>query len=448
MKFNGISLARQPLVLAAVVAGGLIAPPGLGAPLAEFTQSLTSPDASFGWSVAIDGSTIVVGTLAGLAHVYNLEAGQWTWQQQIGPFPFVDGDVGRAVDISGDKLIIGGGTQPFVFPEQVPQAVSVYQQQRGTWQWFWGLTSGEDGDAYILGKDVAIDGDIWAWTVSLAYFPPGTGHVFAAVPTGRRDAFATVDVEPFGCPGFKRLAVSDNMVAVACPEDLFKISEVASVSVYALDGTDVTTMPTPELNHPSEFGTGLSGGLALNGNTLMVGAYSTDESLISYADYIVFVLELHDGQWVQTQVITLHKSGVGLGIGGLIAIHGDVAAITGTGGLHFYMRNPAGQWVHVEELEPPVGLQPGDWFSGLDIDDDGAGGYTVVISAPNSVVVPVSIATFHPPTPDLTGDGTVDGIDLALLLGMWGPCLDCEADLNIDDVVNGLDLAILLAAWG
>lgn len=46
---------------------------------------------------------------------------------------------------------------------------------------------------------------------------------------------------------------------------------------------------------------------------------------------------------------------------------------------------------------------------------------------------------------DLSGDGTVDGIDLGILLGAWGAA---SADLSGDGVVNGIDLGILLGSWG
>jgi len=48
---------------------------------------------------------------------------------------------------------------------------------------------------------------------------------------------------------------------------------------------------------------------------------------------------------------------------------------------------------------------------------------------------------------DLTGDSTVDGADLGILLGAWGSA-DASADLNADGVVDGADLGILLGAWG
>ena len=50
---------------------------------------------------------------------------------------------------------------------------------------------------------------------------------------------------------------------------------------------------------------------------------------------------------------------------------------------------------------------------------------------------------------DLTGDGAIDGTDLALLLGDWGACgFGCRADLNDDGVIDGADLATLIGNWG
>ncbi|MCA9286082.1 MAG: hypothetical protein KDA22_12735 [Phycisphaerales bacterium] len=49
---------------------------------------------------------------------------------------------------------------------------------------------------------------------------------------------------------------------------------------------------------------------------------------------------------------------------------------------------------------------------------------------------------------DLNGDGQVDGADLGILLGAWGPCALCPADLNTSGSVDGADLGVLLGAWG
>ena len=52
---------------------------------------------------------------------------------------------------------------------------------------------------------------------------------------------------------------------------------------------------------------------------------------------------------------------------------------------------------------------------------------------------------------DLTGDGVIDGADLSVLLGYWGPCGlgPCEAaDLTGDGQIDGADLSVLLGGWG
>lgn len=49
---------------------------------------------------------------------------------------------------------------------------------------------------------------------------------------------------------------------------------------------------------------------------------------------------------------------------------------------------------------------------------------------------------------DLNCDGVVNGADITILLGTWGPCTGCAADLNNDGVVNGADITVLLGNWG
>jgi len=48
---------------------------------------------------------------------------------------------------------------------------------------------------------------------------------------------------------------------------------------------------------------------------------------------------------------------------------------------------------------------------------------------------------------DLNGDGLVDGEDLGILLGQWGPCLPksaCEGDITGDGLVDGADIGLWL----
>ena len=48
---------------------------------------------------------------------------------------------------------------------------------------------------------------------------------------------------------------------------------------------------------------------------------------------------------------------------------------------------------------------------------------------------------------DISGSGTVDGEDLAMLLAVWNTN-DAAADVNDNGVVEGADLTLVLASWG
>ncbi|MBC24167.1 MAG: hypothetical protein CMJ32_09670 [Phycisphaerae bacterium] len=65
--------------------------------------------------------------------------------------------------------------------------------------------------------------------------------------------------------------------------------------------------------------------------------------------------------------------------------------------------------------------------------------------------ISITTADAQPCNGDLTGDGSVGGDDLAILLAAWGPCppkQPCPADLNGDKVIDGADIAVLLSEWG
>ena len=51
------------------------------------------------------------------------------------------------------------------------------------------------------------------------------------------------------------------------------------------------------------------------------------------------------------------------------------------------------------------------------------------------------------PLGDLNNDSQVNGADLGIMLGAWGPCNACAADLDRDGVVGGADLGRLLGGW-
>ena len=75
------------------------------------------PKAAFGWSVAIDGDTAVIGAqyhkpdalygARGAAYVFTRTGDTWTQQQLLALNDFTLKNVGRRVAVSGDTLLIG-----------------------------------------------------------------------------------------------------------------------------------------------------------------------------------------------------------------------------------------------------------------------------------------------------------------------------------------------------
>ncbi len=62
--------------------------------------------------------------------------------------------------------------------------------------------------------------------------------------------------------------------------------------------------------------------------------------------------------------------------------------------------------------------------------------------------VAASIKASPPQNPaDLDGDGSVDGVDLTIVLAAWGPCNNCPADIDGNGMVDGVDLTEVLAGW-
>jgi hypothetical protein len=85
-----------------------------------------------------------------------------------------------------------------------------------------------------------------------------------------------------------------------------------------------------------------------------------------------------------------------------------------------------------------------------------AAGVTAFYNRPSRFMVELFgvVGPNVPPPPacpaDLNLDNVVNGADLGLMLGAWGPCPSspCAADLNLDGVVNGADLGLMLGSWG
>jgi hypothetical protein len=58
------------------------------------------------------------------------------------------------------------------------------------------------------------------------------------------------------------------------------------------------------------------------------------------------------------------------------------------------------------------------------------------------------LTDISPSAPGMAGDGNTNIGDLLAVIAGWGPCDQCNADVNNDDVVNIADLLAVIAGWG
>ena len=102
--------------------------------VAELEGSDTLADESFGWSVAISGTTIVVGAVgyhayAGKAYVFSKRGSRWIQTAELAPSPSRAKDgFGTSVAVSGSTAIIG----PRALARPVPPSCSTSRLWDGT----------------------------------------------------------------------------------------------------------------------------------------------------------------------------------------------------------------------------------------------------------------------------------------------------------------------------
>ena len=102
-------------------------------------------------------------------------------------------------------------------------------------------------------------------------------------------------------------------------------------------------------------------------------------------------------------------------------------------------------------LEDLLGLSP-FLVRSADVNDDGDDDIVALTKsssfAGDSIPsIATSAITEEQCVGDFDGSGTVDGADLAQLLGAWGTT-ETKFDLTGDGTVGGADLAVILGAWG
>ena len=295
-------------------------------------RKLLSPVAqtyqSFGYSVAIDGDTLVVGAtstfntngLRGRAFVYERDDGdptQWNLSRQI--LPTTD-NFGWSVSLSGDTLVVGGNSG----------AVVHERDQGGTDNW--GVVTALDPSLGLgggFGSSSGISGD----TIVVGAWYAGSGRAFVFErDQGGPNAWGQVAVLVSANPAFSgrfawSVAALDDTVVCGATYEYLSGTQCGRAYFYGRDTGGpgawglLTELAPPAPDHLDEFGSGA----AAHGGRIAVGAkgkdigYSTGNMAGVAFDpgaAIVYGTDAH--QAAPSDFVTIDpQSGVGALVGGV-----------------------------------------------------------------------------------------------------------------------------------
>lgn len=132
------------------------------------TQKLTPPvgadDDAYGWSVALDGDTLMVGSTydatvaddAGAVYVYTWNGTEWVFAQQLtASDAAADDEFGVAIALEGDTAMISA-----VYDNAKAGAVYVFERDAGVWSQTQKLVPNDSAADDLFGISIALDGDL------------------------------------------------------------------------------------------------------------------------------------------------------------------------------------------------------------------------------------------------------------------------------------------------
>ncbi len=445
-----------------------------------------SEDVQFAYSVAIDGSYLLVGMPgadviaagAGAAGLFGLTNGE---ARLVLSLYADDGGVGDefgwAVAIDGDLIVVGA---PDAHHRGVETgAVYVFHRDEGgpdAWGQTAKLVASNAAESDRFGSAVSICGDTIVVGACDAEppggdSPSGTAHVFQHRPG---DPSSWLEIASLNGTDANQVD-NDFGDAVDIDGDTVIVGDwreqvgldVQAGSAYIFErhhgGQDnwgeVKKITADPSVHTGQLGSSVS----IHGNTVTLGSPG-DDNIFYQASGSAYIFERdHGGEdnWGELQKLTASDMSVGDVFGRSVAIHGDRAIVGASGnsddGLesgsaYIFKRSGADVWSEVEKLTASDAAAD-DWF-GFSVDLDADRALIGAVVDDEDFKDSGSAYVFDVGLGDIDGDCIVGPHDLILMLGAWGDCPapenchNCHLDLDGDCTIGTSDLIILLGNWG
>ena len=272
---------------------------GVWSQAAKLTASVPATGDKFGYSVAVDGDTVVVGAYqhditddqgitsgdAGAAYVFTKVDGVWSEPVKLTASVPAPGDYfGYSVAVDGDTVVVGARGD-----EDKTGAAYVFTKVAGVWSQAAKLTASGGGAFDYFGHSVAVDGETIVIGARGHSSNPGAAYVFTEPSNGwghwsnlnaggKADLTATLtasnadDDDQFG----QSVAMDGATVVVGA-----KQGDETKGSAYVFtkptgdnwaDNTETARLAASDRGASDSFGASV----AIRGSTIVVGAYYAD----------------------------------------------------------------------------------------------------------------------------------------------------------------------------
>jgi hypothetical protein len=367
-------------------------------PLVIDEQKLTASDGArghrFGFSVAISGSILVVGAEGDVlndntqdaAYIFERQAGSWVEKQRLSAS---DGlpthGFGLSVAVSGSTILVGAPFDAITGNNQ--GSVSVFEREGQSWVETQKLTGSDDHPQQQFGRSIAISGSTIVIGAPFdGEVEQGAAYIFnhqggSWTETQKLIASDGGQLEFFGTS----VAVSGSTIASGSQRATVG-GNIAQGAAYIFNRQGGSWTETQKLIASDGQANAIFGhSIALSGSTIVVGA-PFDTISGNALQGSAYIFNRQGGTWSETQKL-IASDGVEFNLFGLslalsgstIVVGAQTATINGNlaQGAAYIFNRQAGSWTEAQKLTASDGML-GDFF-GQSVASSGS---TIVVGAP------------------------------------------------------------------
>ena len=342
----------------------------------KITSTPRGAGAQYGYSVAIDGSTMVVGarhdgttaSQAGAAFVYVRSGSTWTQQAiLLASDGNTSDEFGAAVAINGDTIVVGAYRDDAAFANS--GSAYVFVRSGTTWTQQQKLTANDATAEDEFGNAVAIYIDDIIVGAHHADLPnnaeAGSAYTFNRSGTVWSQLERLVPVQSTTAPVLgdhfgESTALSEETLVIGAPGDDFP--ETAAGAVYVFLNVGGTYVPHQKITIASGTnGDNFGGTVAVDGGVLVGGAREDSVTVGQPSFGAAYVFEVTGGVWQPQGKLTasdgaaFDRFGWSVAVSdGVIAVgaRGDATAAGPDAGSAYVFNRNVNDWIETQKLGP------------------------------------------------------------------------------------------------